>query len=91
MANIDWGVLGLGALIGVGCRKQLKSAGRIAATTAASLAGAAAMAVAQVAKETQETQSPEAEAAQQRIDQINQKIDQVVAGTPLGQNQNPNG
>ena len=46
MANsIDWGTLAVGAMIGVGCRKQLKSAAKIAATTAASLASAAAVAV----------------------------------------------
>ena len=57
MANsIDFGTLCLGALVGMGCRKQLKAAGRIAANTAASLAGAAASAAAEVAKETK---SPE--------------------------------
>lgn len=30
MASIDWGMIGLGALIGVGCREQLKTAGRVA-------------------------------------------------------------
>lgn len=58
MANsIDFGTLCVGALIGMGCRKQLKAAGRIAANTAASLAGAAATAAAEVAKETQKTES----------------------------------
>ena len=57
MASIDWSMVGLGALIGVGCRKQLKSAGRIAANTAASLAGVAAQAAAQVARETAEKQA----------------------------------
>ena len=78
MASIDWGVLGLGALIGVGCRKQLKAASRIAATTAASLAGATAQAVASVAKETQETEkSPEQKAAEQRLAEVDQKITQL--------------
>ena len=46
MANtIDYGTLCLGALIGVGCRKQLKAAAKVAATTAASLASSAAIAV----------------------------------------------
>ena len=60
MASIDWSMVGLGALIGVGCRKQLKSAGRIAAQTAASLAGVAAAAAESVAKETAEKQASEA-------------------------------
>ena len=66
MANsIDWGTLALGALVGIGCRKQLKGAAKIAASTAASLAGAAAQAVAEVAKETQKTEkSPEEVAGQ---------------------------
>ena len=46
MANsIDWGTLAIGTLIGVGCRKQIKSCAKVAATTAASLASAAAVAV----------------------------------------------
>ena len=50
MANtIDYGTLAIGALIGVGCKKQLKSAAKIAATTAASLASSAAVAVNSVA------------------------------------------
>ena len=96
MANIDWTVLGLGALVGIGCREQLKACGRVAATTAASLAATAAQAAAQVAAETQ---SPEQVAAAERLERINQRIDQQVAGTPLGGNgqagqnngQNPNG
>ena len=82
MANsIDWGTLALGALIGVGCRKQLKAASRITASTAASLAGAAAQAVAAVAEETQKTEkSPEEVAAQQWTQQMYQKIDQQFAG-----------
>lgn len=43
--SIDWGTLALGALVGVGCRKQLKSCAKVAATTAASLASSAAIAV----------------------------------------------
>ena len=77
MASIDWSMVGLGALIGVGCRKQLKAASRIAATTAASLAGAAAQAVASVAEETQKASSEEKAAAEfvQRVDQkINQQL-----------------
>lgn len=78
MASIDWTVLGLGALVGIGCRKQLKTAGRVAATTAASLAGATAQAVAAVAKET--NKSPEAaeeKAAGAKVEEINRKIDQL--------------
>ena len=44
-SSIDYGTLAIGALIGVGCKKQLKSAAKVAATTAASLASAAAVAV----------------------------------------------
>ena len=59
MANsIDFGTLAVGALIGIGCKKQLKAAGRIAASTAASLAGVAAATAAQVAQETQ-SKSPD--------------------------------
>lgn len=79
MASIDWGMVGLGALIGVGCRKQLKAASRIAATTAASLAGAAAQAVSEVAKETQGTQkSPEEIAASKKLEELNRKIDELL-------------
>ena len=55
-SSIDWSTLAVGALIGVGCRKQLKAASRIAASTAANLAATAATAVAQVAEETAEKQ-----------------------------------
>ena len=44
-SSIDYGTLAIGALIGVGCKRQLKSAAKIAATTAASLASSAAVAV----------------------------------------------
>ena len=43
--SIDWGTLALGALVGVGCQEQLKSAAKVTATLAASLAIAAAEAV----------------------------------------------
>ena len=85
MANsIDWGTLALGALVGVGCRKQLKAASRIAASTAASLASATATAVSEIAKETQRTQPSEEELAAQWL----QRIDQKLAGTQgqVGQN-----
>ena len=56
MANsIDMGTLCIGALIGVGCRKQLKAASRVVATTAANLATVAATTAAQVAAETQQS------------------------------------
>ena len=51
-SSIDFGTLCVGALVGMGCRKQLKSAARVAAVTAANLAGVAATAAAQVAAET---------------------------------------
>ena len=54
MASIDWGTMALGALVGIGCRKQLKACGRVVAQTAASLAGVAAQTAAQVAQETSE-------------------------------------
>ena len=76
MASIDWGMVGLGALIGVGCRKQLRAAGRIAATTAASLAGVAASTAKQVADETK-SQEPEQIAADAKVEEINRKIDQL--------------
>ena len=59
MANsIDWGTLAVGALVGVGCRKQLKAAAKIAATTAASLATTAAITVNSAAAEmTGQTQN----------------------------------
>ena len=76
MASIDWGMIGLGALVGIGCRKQLKAAGRVAASTAASIAGVAAQAAAQVAEETQD-KSPEEKAAKARVEEINRKIDQL--------------
>ena len=87
MANsIDWGTLALGAVVGIGCRKQLKSAAKVAATTAASLAETAAVAVAEVAKETQKTEkSPEELAAAQ----WQQRMDQQIAGQQ-GQNGNGN-
>jgi len=81
MANIDWGCVTLGALVGIGCRKQLRAASRIAATTAASLAGAAAQAVAQVAEETKKSSSgPEEEAAQQWCQRMDQQIQYQFTG-----------
>lgn len=75
MASIDWSMVGLGALVGIGCRKQLKAAGRVAATTAASLAATAATAAQQIAKETEK--SPEQVAADAKVEEINRKIDQL--------------
>lgn len=77
MASIDWTILGLGALIGVGCRKQLATAGRVAATTAASLAGVAATAAQQVANETK-SQEPEQIAADAKVEEMTRKIDQMM-------------
>ena len=46
MANsIDFTTLAVGALIGVGCHRELRSAAKVAATTAASLASSVAVAV----------------------------------------------
>ena len=71
--SIDWSTLAVGALVGMGCRKQLKTAGRVAATTAANLAGVAATAAAQIAEETK---SPESTAAQQWLQGIDQQLSQ---------------
>ena len=76
MASIDWGTLTLGALVGIGCRKQLKTAGRIAATTAASLAASAATAASQAAQQVAEASMDQ---------QINQQQLNGQAGTN-GQN-----
>ena len=83
MANIDWGTLALGAVVGMGCRKQLRTAAKVAATTVANLAGVAAQAAAQVATETKSQQSPEEEAAQQWLNHMDQQVAQ-----PQGQNTN---
>ena len=86
MASIDWGMIGLGALIGVGCREQLKAAGRVAAVTAANLASVAATAAQQVAQETKETEkSPEAAAADEVLQRIDQHIAEQFAGIGNGQ------
>ena len=77
MASIDWGMIGLGALVGVGCRKQLRAAGRVAATTVANLAGVAAATAQQVAEETK---SPEQQAAESML----QRLDQQIAGQAAG-------
>lgn len=87
MASIDWGMVGLGALIGVGCRQELRAAGRIAATTAASLAATAATAAQQVANETTQAKSAEEQAAEDYLERVNRKIDEALAGTPLQQQQ----
>ena len=71
--SIDWSTLAVGALVGMGCRTQLKTAGRVAATTAANLAGVAATAAAQIAEETK---SPESTAAQQWLQGIDQQLSQ---------------
>ena len=72
-SSIDYGTLALGTLIGVGCRKQLKSAAKVTATMAASLAASTAQAMEQVAEETK---SPEEKAANAWL----QNVDQQVAG-----------
>lgn len=92
MASIDWSMVGLGALIGVGCRKQLRAAGRVAASTAAQLAGVAASAAASVAKETaKETKSPEQAAADEVLKRIDQQIERLNQELGIQADQNPNG
>ena len=49
MSSIDWGTLAIGTVIGVGCRKELQAAAKIAVGTAATLACAAADAAADAA------------------------------------------
>ena len=61
-SSIDYGTLAIGALIGIGCKKQLRTAGRIAASTAASLAGAAAAAVNSAAEQINKDQSTQGQA-----------------------------
>ena len=58
-SSIDFGTLCVGALIGIGCRKQLKACGRVAASTAANLAVVAAQTAQQVAEETSEKKNPQ--------------------------------
>ena len=78
MANsIDWTVLGLGTLIGIGCKNQLRAAAKVAATTAASLAGVAAATAQQVAAEAQ---SPEEAAAAERLQRMDQQLQQQLNG-----------
>ena len=43
--SIDMATLAVGALVGMGCRKQLKAAARVAANCASSLATTAAVTV----------------------------------------------
>ena len=60
--SIDYSTLAIGALIGVGCRKQIKACAKVAATTAASLASSAALAANTVATqvyESEKTQQPQ--------------------------------
>ena len=53
--SIDYGTLAVGALIGVGCHRELKSAAKVAATTAASLASSVALAVNSAASQMYES------------------------------------
>ena len=85
-SSIDFTTLAVGALIGMGCRKQLKSCGRIAANTAAALAGAAATAATQVAEETSKSQSPEQQAAAAWTQRMDQQIAQQWAPVSNGKN-----
>ena len=65
--SIDYGTLAVGALIGVGCKDQLKACAKVAATTAASLASSAAIAANTVAAEVydQSEQSKQSEQSEQ--------------------------
>ena len=56
-STIDYSTLAIGALIGVGCREQLKAAAKVAATTAASLASSVAVAVNSAASQMYDDQS----------------------------------
>ena len=58
--SIDYGTLAVGALIGVGCKEQLKACAKVAATTAASLASSAALAANTVAAEVYESEKTQA-------------------------------
>ena len=81
MANsIDFGTLAIGALVGIGCRKQLSAAGRVAASAAASLAATAASVATKVAEEASEDKSDEAQAAEATL----QRIDQQLSGQNNG-------
>ena len=82
-SSIDYGTLALGALVGVGCRKQLKSAAKIAVNFAANLAGAAATAVSEAAEATQAKQSPEERAAAAWTQHMDQQMSQQMA-QPVG-------
>ena len=66
MANsIDFTTLAVGALIGVGCHRELRSAAKVAATTAASLASSVAVAVHSAAAQMYE--DPKAEPQQPQV------------------------
>ena len=85
MANsIDFTTLAVGAFIGMGCKKQLKAASRVVASTAASLAGVAASAATQVAEEA--SKSPEEKAAGTWLNRMDQQIAQSVGQGQAGQN-----
>ena len=58
-SSIDYGTLAIGALIGVGCRNELKSAAKVAATTAASLVSSAAIAANAIAAQMYDDQKPD--------------------------------
>ena len=80
MANtIDFTTLAVGALIGMGCKKQLRACGRIAAATAANLAGVAAATANQIAEQTKGQQDPEAAAAEQWTQRMDQQIQQQMS------------
>ena len=58
-SSIDLGTLTVGALIGIGCRKQIKAASRVAANLASSLATSAAIAVNSAAAEMDGAKIPQ--------------------------------
>ena len=58
---IDYGTLAVGALIGVGCKDQLKAAAKVTASLAATLASSAAVAVNSAAEQmSEDSQNPQA-------------------------------
>ena len=58
---IDYGTLAIGALIGVGCKDQLRSAAKVTASLAASLATSASAAVNAAAEQmSEDSQNPQA-------------------------------
>ena len=64
-SSIDYGTLAVGALIGVGCKDQLKAAAKVTASLAATLATSASVAVNAAAEQMNE-KSENPQASQQK-------------------------